>query len=130
MKEFRNPEDIHPPLAAYAHQVEVSGGERLLVMSGQVGMTPGGSVPDGALDQLDVALENVRSNLEAAGMDLDDLIKLTFYVAGEMDAVRRRQIVASKLRDHRPCMTLLFVSSLASPALKVEIDAWASSGGR
>jgi hypothetical protein len=34
--------------------------------------------------------------------------------------------VASRLGAHHPCMTLLYVAGLASPALRVEIDAWAS----
>jgi len=37
MKEFRNPENIHQPVADYTHQVEVSGQARWLVMSGQIG---------------------------------------------------------------------------------------------
>ncbi len=45
MKRFRDPQQIHPPLGAYTHQIEVGGGERLLFMSGQVGMAPDGTVP-------------------------------------------------------------------------------------
>lgn len=128
MKEPRNPQDIHPPLGAYSHQIEVSG-ERLLVMSGQVGMREDGSVPDGAIAQLELALENVWRNLAAAGMDVRDLVKLTFYIVGPIDTDERRATVAAMLGDHRPCMTLLFISSLATPALKVEVDAWASRAG-
>lgn len=29
------------------------------------------------------------------------------------------------LGDHLPCMTMIYVVALASPALKVEVDAWA-----
>ena len=73
-----------------------------------------------------LALDNVRRNLVAAGLDTSDLVKLTFYIVGDVDADERRRVIASKLGNHRPCMTLLFISSLATPALKVEIDAWAS----
>src|SRR5262245_36817499 len=125
MKEFRNPQDVHAPLGAYAHQVELHG-ERLLVMSGQVGMDHDGRVPPGTIAQLDLALDNVQRNLAAAGLDMNDLVKLTFYIVGDVDTDERRRVVTSKLGDHRPCMTLLFISSLATPALKVEIDAWAS----
>jgi 2-iminobutanoate/2-iminopropanoate deaminase len=83
-------------------------------------------VPDDAAEQLDLAFENLFRNLSAAGMDVQDLVKLTFYLVGEMDPARRRDIIAARLKDHRPCMTLLFVSALAAPVYKVEIDAWAS----
>jgi 2-iminobutanoate/2-iminopropanoate deaminase len=127
MREYRNPPNIHAPVAGYTHQIEVKGSERLLALSGQVGMTEDGTVPVDPVEQLEIALENVSRNLQAAKMNVHDILKLTFYLVGEMDAARRRELIAAKLEGHKPCMTVLFVSSLASPVYKVEIDAWASS---
>jgi len=127
MKQPRNPRDVHPPLADYTHQIELSDAERLLVLSGQVGAHPDGSVPSDPLDQLEVAWDNVERNLQAAGMQVEDLVKVTFYLVGDMDAGRRRDLLARRLGGHQPCMTLLFVAALAAPHLKVEIDAWASA---
>lgn len=127
MKEFRNPPDIHPPLGSYTHHIEISGNERMLILSGQVGMRQDGTVPEDPLEQIDIALENVFHNLRAANMDVKDIIKLTYYLVGEMDTAKRRQLVASRLQGHAPCSTLLYVAALASPIYKVEIDAWASS---
>jgi 2-iminobutanoate/2-iminopropanoate deaminase len=126
LKEFRNPQDVHEPLGSYSHQIEVKGGERLLVISGQVGMRQDGTVPEDPLEQIDIAFENILRNLRAAGMDVKDLIKITYYLVGEIETARRREIVLSKLRGHQPCSTLLYVAALASPAFRVEIDAWAS----
>lgn len=95
-------------------------------MSGQVGMTPDGVVPPDALDQLDLALENVRRNLTEAGLGVEDLVKLTLYLAEEIGADARARVLEAKLGGHRPCMTLVYVARLASPRLKVEVDAWAS----
>ena len=126
MKEFRNPQDIHTPLGAYSHQVEIRGTERLLVISGQVGMREDGSVPEDPLEQIEVAFDNVLRNLRAAGMDVRDLIKLTYYLVGEIDTAKRRELLMSKLQGHQPCSTLLYVAGLASPIYRVEIEAWAS----
>jgi enamine deaminase RidA (YjgF/YER057c/UK114 family) len=126
MKEYRNPTNVHQPIAAYTHQIEVKGPERLLILSGQVGRKEDGTVPDDAIEQLDIALDNLHRNLQAAQMDVQDLLKLNFYLVGEIDAARRREVIASRLKGHQPCMTLLFVVSLAGPIYKVEIDAWAS----
>lgn len=125
MKEFRNPGDIHAPLGSYSHQIEVSH-ERILVISGQVGMRTDGTIPEDPYEQIDLAFENILHNLHAADMDVKDLIKVTYYLVGEFDTTRRREVVLSKLQGHQPCSTLLFVSALASPQLRVEIDAWAS----
>lgn len=98
----------------------------MLIVSGQIGMTEDGSMPKDPLEQLEVALENVILNLEAAEMTRQDLLKLTFYHVGTVDADKRRALVSAKLEGHEPCMTLLFVAALASPNIKVEIDAVAS----
>ena len=127
MKEYRNPPNVHQPVAAYTHQIEISGPERLLILSGQVGRKEDGTVPDDPIEQLDMALENLLHNLQAANMGVQDIVKLTFYLVGDWDAARRRDVMASRLQNHQPCMTLVFVAALASPIYKVEVDAWASS---
>lgn len=124
--QSRNPAGVHAPVAAYSHQIEVSVGARWLVLSGQIGLRLDGAPPSDPVEQIEVALDNIRRNLEAAGMAVGDLVKLTFYLVGEIDAERRKRALEAFLGDHRPAMTLLYVSALASPALKVEIDAWAA----
>lgn len=118
---------MHQPIAAYTHQIEIRGPERMLVLAGQVGMREDGIIPSDPIEQLDVALDNLERNLQAANMGLQDIVKVTFYLVGEVDPARRREVIALKLKGHKPCMTLLFVASLASPTYQVEIDAWASS---
>ena len=126
MKEFRNPQTVHEPLGSYSHQIEISGNERILVISGQVGMRQDSTVPEDPLEQMDVAFENIISNLQSASMEVKDIIKLTYYLVGEIDTAKRRELVVSKLQGHAPCSTLMYVAALASPIYKVEIDAWAS----
>ena len=125
MKEFRNPKDIHQPVGSYSHQIEISN-EKMLVISGQVGMRQDGTVPEDPLEQIDLVFENILRNLYAANMDVKDLIKITYYLVGEIDTAKRREMVLSKLQGHQPCSTLLYVAALASPQFRVEIDAWAS----
>jgi enamine deaminase RidA (YjgF/YER057c/UK114 family) len=126
VKEFRNPPDVHRPVGSYSHQIEIKGSERLLVISGQVGMREDGTVPEDPYEQIDITFENIFRNLRAAGMDVKDLVKITYYLVGEIDTTKRREIVLSKLQGHQPCSTLLYVAGLASSVYKVEIDAWAS----
>jgi len=126
MKQPRNPEAVHPPVGRYVHQIEVSGESRMLFLSGQVGMRPDGSVPDDPVEQFGVALENVLRNLEAAGFEPGDLVKITTYVVGSMDAAGRREQLDRLLGAHVSTSTLVFVAALASPVYKVEVDAWAT----
>ncbi len=129
VKTFRNPSSVHAPLAAYMHQVEVVGPVRWLVLSGQVGQRRDGTVPEDPVEQIEVALENVAENLEAAGMAVEDVVKLTVYLVGEIDPQRRRAVFSAWLGAHVPCMTLLFVAALATSAYRVEIDTLACVDG-
>ena len=123
---FRNPETVHHPLSVYSHQAEVSGNARWLVLSAQIGMDKDGFLPEDVYGQVELALDNILKNLEAAGMGKENLVKLAFYFVGAHDIERRRTIVRNWLEGHQPCMTILFVSGLAHPSFKIEIDAWAS----
>jgi 2-iminobutanoate/2-iminopropanoate deaminase len=125
MKQPRNPDSVHAPLGRYVHQIEVSGESRMLFLSGQLGVEADGSLPEDPVAQLGVALENVLRNLEAAGFEPTDLVKVTTYVVGEMDPAARRAELDRILGDHISTSTLVFVAGLAAPQYKVEIDAWA-----
>ncbi|HEX5224292.1 MAG TPA: RidA family protein [Solirubrobacteraceae bacterium] len=129
MREARNPGSIHAPFGAYSHQIELRGEDRMLVLAGQVGVAPDGHMPEDVAEQFDLALANVLRNLEAASMDVGDLIKMTLYFTEPVDADRRRAILAGRLGHHEPCMTLLYVAGLAAPSIKAEVDAWASAAG-
>jgi enamine deaminase RidA (YjgF/YER057c/UK114 family) len=128
MKTSRNPETIAAPVGRYVHQIEIENPAKLLFIAGQVGMRPDGSVPEDAVEQLAVALQNVLANVEAAGMQVSDLVKITTYVVAgaELDPARRRDAMERLLGDHVPTSTLVFVAALAAPQYKVEIDGWAA----
>lgn len=83
MKISRNPENIHSPVAPYVHQIEVTGPNKWLTLSGQLGMKVDGTVPENPVEQLTLALDNIRKNLEAAitsrSLILNSPFKLSFY---------------------------------------------------
>lgn len=125
MKISRNPDTIHNPVAPYVHQIEVIGPNRWLNLSGQLGMRIDGAVPENPLEQLQLALENVNKNLDAAEMEIKDLTKMVYYLVGDFEVEQRRKIIGDFLGEHLPCTTMIYVVALAAPSFKVEIDAWA-----
>lgn len=129
MKGHRNPDTIHPPVGAYSHHVEVSGTGRWLAIAGQVGRAVDGTVPPDPVEQVELALENIRRNLEAAKMEIADLVKLNWYLVGQIDTARRREVSLAWLNGHQPASTLVYVASLAAPEYRVEIEAWAWRAG-
>lgn len=125
MKKSRNPETVHKPVAPYVHQIEVTGPNKWLTLSGQLGMEIDGIVPEDPLEQLQLALDNIRRNLVAANMNVEDLTKMVFYLVGDFNADKRRKIIGDFLGEHLPCTTMIYVVALAAPVFKVEVDAWA-----
>ncbi|MFJ8527188.1 RidA family protein [Bacillus sp. NPDC094106] len=125
MKVSRNPKEIHSPVAPYVHQIEVTGPNRWLTLSGQLGMKVDGTVPEDPLEQMKLALDNILKNLESANMGVQDLTKLVFYLVEEIDSDQRKKAISDFLDGHLPCTTMIYVVALAAPVFKVEIDAWA-----
>jgi len=125
MRISRNPQEVHLPVAPYVHQMEITGPNKWLTLSGQIGMTVDGTVPEEPIAQLKIALDNIKKNLECASMTVNDLTKVVFYLVGDFDTTERKKVTNDFFGDHFPCMTLLYVVALAAPTLKVEIDAWA-----
>ncbi len=126
MTQARNPETVHAPVGRYVHQIEVPGASRLLCISGQVGRRLDGSIPDDAVEQYAVALENVLANLAAAGFEPTDLVKLTTYAVGPIEAAGRRAALDRVLGSHVTTSTFVYVAALAAPEFKVEVEAWAA----
>ncbi len=80
-----------------------------------------------SVNRLDWCFANVLAILAAEGMTADDLVSLTTYVVGEDNLAAVRQAREAALGEVAPASTLVFVPALASPALKVEVQAVAAS---
>ena len=122
MPRFLNPPTIVAPASRYSHGVEHRLGMRRLVISGQVGVRPDGTVPDGLEAQTELALDNLVAVLREAGMDIPDLVKMTTYVTVPGSAAVFRRVRDRRFAGHAPASTYLEIAGLASPRFLVEIE--------
>ena len=126
MNPRHNPIPVHPNFETiYAHAVEVSAGARTLHVSGQIGRGPDGLIPDSFAGQFGLAIANLNQVLAGAGMTINDVVKLTFFLTrptdlAELGDIRREQLAVA------PAVTTLIVAGLAAPDLLVEVEAVAS----
>lgn len=124
MKKTSNPMNVHSPVGTYVHQVINTGMPlRWVTISGQIGMTKEGDIPETGAEQFKLALSNVKANLKAAEMEVKHMTKLTIFLVDEIDLDIRKEYLASFLEGEETAMTLLYVKALANPKLKVEIEA-------
>jgi enamine deaminase RidA (YjgF/YER057c/UK114 family) len=123
---FVNPKGVHAPLGPYSHTVVVPPGAGLLCLSGQIGARSDLTVGATIGEQADQAFANIVTLLDAHGLDVSSIVKLTvFIVSGhDGDAVRKARL--KHLGSHEPASTTVYVSQLVRPEWFVEVDAIAA----
>ena len=126
--EFLNPETIAPPASDYSHGVVVPAAARRLVVAGQIGLNPDGSLAAGFEAQMERCWLNLFAVLEAAGMTKRDLVKYTVFSTRPDVTALYRALRNRLLEGHAPPATYVVVAGLASPDLLVEIEGEAVAG--
>lgn len=123
------PPQIRPPFARYSHGMLVEAGMRLLFCSGQLGIGPDDVVPSDAFSQAQRCFANIRAVLEAAGMDVADLVRLNAYVTAREHLPAYMQARDQFLGDLHPppASTLMIVVGFSRPEFLVEVEAIAAS---
>lgn len=113
-------------------QVAVAAGARQVHVAGQVAYDVDGRIvaPSDLAGQVVQAYRNVATALAAAGATLDDVVRLTIYVAGWSmammpDFVAGMERAAAELGRVRAPASLIGVTILFDPAFLVEIEATA-----
>ncbi|MCW3474493.1 RidA family protein [Limobrevibacterium gyesilva] len=116
-----NAPDAPAPASPYTQAVEITGATRTLYVSGQIPADRNGTVPDDITAQCRLAWANVEAQLRAAGMSLDNIVKVTTIMPDHANLGASRAVRAEVLGDRRPGSTLI-VGGLANPAWKIEIE--------
>jgi 2-iminobutanoate/2-iminopropanoate deaminase len=121
-KRAINAPDAPQPVGSYAQAVEIGGGRRTLYISGQIPQTADGKVPEGFPDQCRLAWANLAAQLRAADMSLDNLVKVTTFLADRRFGLENRAIRQEVLGDRRPALTAV-ITGIFDVAWLVEIEA-------
>ena len=116
-----NAPDAPLPVAAYTQAIEVSGASRTLYISGQVGQRMDGTIPDDIVEQSRLAWQNLEAQVKAAGMTLDNLVKVTTILPNQGDVAAARGGRSKVLGNRKPASTLI-VGGLGNPAWKIEVE--------
>jgi enamine deaminase RidA (YjgF/YER057c/UK114 family) len=109
-----------PAFSSYAQAVEVRASVRTVHVSGQVGVSVSGDLPDDAEKEHELAWKNVFAVLEAADMTGSDIVDVVAIVTDHAQVPIYRKIRDRMLGGHL-CASTMLVCGLANPAWKVEI---------
>lgn len=109
------------PVGPYSQGV--AAGE-MVFCAGQIGLDPasGTLVEGGAVAEAGRALENLAAVLEVAGLELDDVVKTTLFLADLADGPAVNAVYARYFSAPQPARSTIGVASLPMGA-RVEIEA-------
>jgi reactive intermediate/imine deaminase len=119
-REFRV-EGLAPPISHYCDAVRF--GDLLFISGVPPTDASGRVVSDDVAAQARQVFLNMQRVLEAAGATFADILKVTVYLLDVNDRSRINPARQEFFGAARPASTLIGVSELAIPGMKVEIEA-------
>jgi enamine deaminase RidA (YjgF/YER057c/UK114 family) len=113
----------------FSQAVEVTGAQRVLYCAGQTSTdADGNTIPGGMREQAEKALDNVETVLREAGLGLQNVVRLDYFVT-DVDSylAEAAPMLVERLGKAgvQPAGTLLGITRLAFPDLLIEIEATA-----
>lgn len=127
MIAIHNPSTAPAPASRYAQGASAPAGAQWLHISGQVGLTPEGKLAGGCREQMEQCWQNIIAVLADAGMERENLVKVTAYITSAEDTPIYREVRDRMLNAHVCASTLIVVAGLAHPDWAVEIEAVAAA---
>lgn len=108
-------------------QATIAGG--LAYTAGQIGLNPATMemVDGGIREQTERVLANLKAVLDAAGTNLQGVVKTTVYLVDMADFSAMNEVYARAFGDHKPARSTVAVAALPRGA-RVEIDVLATVG--
>ena len=119
---FANPPGVHAPASRYSHVAILEGGSRLLV-SGQIGVRPDGTIVEEPEAQIAQAVANLGAILAAHGLGPANIAKMGVFLTDRALIPVWRAAREGFLGPHAPASTMLLVAGLADPRLVFEVEA-------
>ena len=121
-----NAPDAPQPVGGYAQAVELKNFSRLVVVSGQIPVrADDGSVPADFTDQCRLVWGNVVSQLRAAGLSVENLVKVTIFLSDRRYALENRKVRQEVLGSHPVALTVI-ITGIFDEKWLLEIEAMAA----
>lgn len=117
------------PAAIGPYSQAIDSGMGLVFVSGQLPIDPStGAFPEGGVkEQTRQSLTNARAILEAAGLELRNVVKTTVFLADMADFAAMNEVYAHFFEAPFPARSAVAVKTLPKGAL-VEVECIASKG--
>lgn len=122
MLNVHTPRDIFKPIGPYAQAIEATAVNRMLFISGTMGLDPDGRIDGDFESQSHRVWANVEATLRSAEMSFANLAKLTVWIANRDDWRLGASIRQQYLGNHRVAMSVVAVG-MVDPNWLIEVEA-------
>jgi 2-iminobutanoate/2-iminopropanoate deaminase len=119
-------EGVYSTGGDWVHAMEVRGAERLLFLSGTMGLKPDFVAPPTLEEQLECVWNNIRIILASASMTVDNIVRLTSYLRDAGYAKANAQARIKALGERRIPTTAIVAQTLESDWL-IELEVIAAA---
>ena len=125
-RKIINPPELAKP-RGFSHGIIIEGG-RLLMLAGQDAGDRKGVIraPGNIVAQYEQVLKNIKAVVEAAGGNLQDIVKLNIYVTDSETYLKQLRLLGEIHRtyfgDYYPAMALFEVKGLFNPDAMIEME--------
>ncbi len=114
-------EGVYSTGGDWVHALEVRGAERMLFVSGTMGLRVDFTAPPTLEEQLECVWNNLRAILASAGMTVDNIVRLTSYLRDASYAEANAQARIAALGERRIPTTAIVVQTL-QPDWLIELE--------
>ena len=121
-----NAPDAPEPVGGYAQAIELTEFKRVLFVSGQIPADLNGNVPADFESQCRLAWKNVIAQLTAAGMTLDNLVKVNFFLSDRKYIADYRKVRLEVLGTRAVGLTTI-ITGIFDERWLLEIEAIAAA---
>jgi 2-iminobutanoate/2-iminopropanoate deaminase len=121
------PPGIRAPFARYSYGVEIPPGHRILVCSGQLGISVADEVPPTIEEQTHLCFRNIGAVLEAAGFAFSDVVRINAFVVSREHLKGYMSVRDLYIAEPPPASTLMIVSGFSRPEFLVEVEVIAAA---
>lgn len=117
-----NPDErIYPATPDYVHALEIRDPQRIVYLSGTMGLDTAGAAGRNLSEQLDLVWSNIRVILASAGMTVANIVRVTSYLRDAAFAPENQNARVTALQGNIVPTTAIVVQTLSADWL-IELE--------
>jgi enamine deaminase RidA (YjgF/YER057c/UK114 family) len=116
---------MRDPVSHFCHVVKAGG---TIWLSGMTGVADDKSIPESTVEQFRLAMASMDKALRHAGGLPDQVVKVLVFMTDINERPLINPLRAEYFGEHKPASSLVEVTGLVDPRMKVEIEAVAYIG--